>query len=229
MTSIPLGQNYLTASLTERYAYFHNWHVVHPKLTQAKDELWQAIRYAGDRRVVHLFGCPGVGKMTLRLWVEKLLIENAGDSLAGNPDAIPVASMITPTPDQGPFNWRDVYIQTMHALGEPTSLIARKHANRLQSVPTEKLAIAPTLPRQELRLALTTCLHMRHVQVLFYDDAQHFQMVTKAQRLQDQMDNLKCLSDVTGTQIVLVGTYDLLNLLDLSGQLARRSTLVHFS
>jgi hypothetical protein len=76
---------------------------------------------------------------------------------------------------------------------------------------------------------MTGCLHLRRVNVLFYDDAQHFQMVTKAQRLQDQMDNLKWMADVTGTKIVLVGTYDLLNLIDLSGQLARRSASVHFA
>jgi hypothetical protein len=216
-------------TLVERYEHFHNWRVVHPKLVQAKDDLWQAIRYAGDRRVIHLFGCTGVGKTTLRLWVEKLLIEENRERLAEDLDFIPVASVVTPAPDQGPFNWRDVYIQTMNALGEPTSLITKKQANRLQFTTADKLTVAPTLPRQELRLAMTGCLHMRHVQVLFYDDAQHFQMVTKAQRLQDQMDNLKWLSDITGTKIVLIGTYDLLNLVDLNGQLARRSAPIHFA
>jgi hypothetical protein len=43
------------------------------------------------------------------------------------------------------------------------------------------------------------------------------------------MDNLKWTADITGTQIVLVGTYDLLHLIDLSGQLARRSVSIHFA
>jgi hypothetical protein len=219
----------LTAPAVQRYEYFFNWRVVHPKLMQAKDELWQAIRYPGDSHVIQLFGCTGIGKTTLRLWVEKLLTTEAWEQLERDPDVIPVASIVTPTPDQGPFNWRDVYVQTMHALGEPQSLITRKKPNRLQFLPEDKLAIAPTLPRQELRLAMTGCLHLRRVNVLFYDDAQHFQMVTKAQRLQDQMDNLKWMADVTGIKIVLVGTYDLLNLIDLSGQLARRSVTVHFA
>ncbi len=218
----------LTAIPTERFNYFHNWHVEHPHLIQAKDKLKQAIRYAGERRVIHLFGCTGVGKTTLCTWVEKILNEEFKGYIQQNPDVIPVAHVITPSPDQGPFNWRDVYVQTMHALGEPKSLIAKKQPNHRQFIPEGKLAIAPTMPRQELRLAMTGCLHMRHVQVLFYDDAQHFQMVAKAQRLQDQMDNLKWLSDVTGTIMVLVGTYDLLNLIDLNGQLARRSATIHF-
>jgi len=219
----------LAAPPIQRYEYFANWRVVHPQLVQAKDELLQAIHYAGDHRIIHLFGCTGVGKTTLRLWVEKILNEEAWAQIEQESDAIPIASIVTPAPDQGPFNWRDIYVQTMHVLGEPSALIARKQRNRLQFIPEDKLAVAPTLPRQELRLAMTACLHMRQVKVLFYDDAQHFQMVTKAQRLQDQMDNLKWMADVTGIQIVLVGTYDLLNLIDLSGQLARRSASIHFA
>jgi hypothetical protein len=136
---------------------------------------------------------------------------------------------VTPTPDQGPFGWRDVYVQTMRALGEPKSLFAKRAPYPLHFIPEDKLPVASTVPRHELRLAMAGCLHQRRVQVLFYDDAQHFQMVTKAQRLQNQMDNLKWAADVTGTQIVLVGTYDLLHLIDLSGQLARRSASIHFA
>ncbi len=229
MSERSFPQHLISAAPDERFAYFHNWRVVHPQLVQAKNELLQAIRYAGDRRLIHLVGCTGVGKTTLRQWVEHLLLEERQAELAEDPDRLPIASLVTPAPDQGPFNWRDVYIQTMHALGEPQSLTARKDPRPLPFPSANKLAVAPTLPRQELRLALTGCLHMRRVQVLFYDDAQHFQMVTKAQRLQDQMDNLKWLSDATGIRLVLVGTYDLLNLLDLSGQLARRSATIHFA
>jgi hypothetical protein len=219
----------LEAPPRERYEYFRNWRVIHPKLVQAKESLWHALRYAGDHRVIHLFGCTGVGKTTLRLWIEKLLAETLRSEMERDPDCIPVASVVTPAPDQGPFSWRDVYLQTMYALGEPRSLVAKKRPYPLQFISEDKLAMAPTVPRHELRLAMAGCLHQRRVQVLFYDDAQHFQMVTKAQRLQTQMDNLKWTADVTGTQIVLVGTYDLLHLIDLSGQLARRSASIHFA
>jgi hypothetical protein len=229
MTETTFPQQLLTASPEARYAYFNNWHVIHPKLAETREALLQAIRYGGDSRVIHLFGCTGVGKSTLRLWAEKLLTEAAQEQMAADPDYIPVASVVTPAPDQGPFSWRDVYVQTMYVLGEPPLLIqSRRKPHPLQFIPATQLSAAPRTPRTELRLAMVGCLHRRRVEALFYDDAHHFQMVTKAQRLQDQMENLKWLSDVTGTAIVLVGTYDLLNLMDLSGQLARRSTAIHF-
>lgn len=219
----------LTAPPRQRYEYFLQWRVLHPKLVQAKEALWQALRYPGDHRVVHLFGCTGVGKTTLRLWIEKLLLEATRAEMERDPDFVPVASVVTPTPDQGPFGWRDVYLQTLRALGEPKSLFAQRAPYPFHFVPEDKLPVASTVPRHELRLAMAGCLRQRRVRVLFYDDAQHFQMVTKAQRLQNQMDNLKWVADVTGTQIVLVGTYDLLHLIDLSGQLARRSASIHFA
>lgn len=61
-----------------------------------------------------------------------------------------------------------------------------------------------------------------------FDEAQHFQMVTQAQRLQAQMDNLKWLAEVSQTMFVAIGTFDLLNLTDLSGQLSRRSMSIYF-
>ena len=42
------------------------------------------------------------------------------------------------------------------------------------------------------------------------------------------MDNLKSLANMTNTVHVLIGTYDLLGLLNLSAQLSRRSIEIHF-
>ena len=223
-------QELLQATSQERYKYFREWRVVHPKLMEARLALQQAIQFGDRQGVVHLFGCTGVGKTTLRRWMEKLLMEEAAKRMRANPDHMPVVSVVMPAPDQGPFSWRDVYVQTLYALGEPSLLVhSRSRPRTWQFVSQSKIELAPKTPRAELRLAMVGSLHHRDVGVLFYDDAQHLQMVTRAQRLEDQMENLKWLSDVSETTIILIGTYDVLNLIDLSGQLARRSTTIHFS
>jgi hypothetical protein len=145
-----------------------------------------------------------------------------------DPDLVPITSVRTRPPDRGSFDWRELYEDTLRAFGEPRALVARKKPIRPQFVTDEQLAQAPPLRRQELRLAMANCLQSRRVKVLVLDEAQHLQYVTKTQRLESQLDNLKWLADVTDTTIVLIGTYDLLNLIDLSGQLARRSTSIHF-
>src|SRR5713226_3806217 len=46
--------------------------------------------------------------------------------------------------------------------------------------------------------------------------------------IHDQMDTLKSLANMSSTVHVLVGTYDLLGLMNLNAQLARRSVTIHF-
>jgi len=60
------------------------------------------------------------------------------------------------------------------------------------------------------------------------DEAQHLTKVHNARRLQDQMDTIKSLASLAGVQFILVGTYELLTLLNQNGQLARRSRCIHF-
>ena len=52
--------------------------------------------------------------------------------------------------------------------------------------------------------------------------------MTSGRRLLDQMDNLKSLANMTNTVHVLIGTYDLLGLMNSSAQLSRRSIEIHF-
>ena len=47
-------------------------------------------------------------------------------------------------------------------------------------------------------------------------------------KLQDQLDSIKSLANLTKTVHVLVGTYELLPFRNLSGQLSRRSVDIHF-
>ncbi len=51
--------------------------------------------------------------------------------------------------------------------------------------------------------------------------------MASGRRLLDQMDTLKSLAAMTGTVHVLLGTYELLGLVDLSAQLSRRSLEIH--
>ena len=47
-------------------------------------------------------------------------------------------------------------------------------------------------------------------------------------RLEQQLDTLKSLSNESGVQWILLGSYDLFELVSLSGQLARRTHVIHF-
>ncbi|CAL8477060.1 TniB family NTP-binding protein [Caballeronia sp. S22] len=80
-----------------------------------------------------------------------------------------------------------------------------------------------------LRTAVERGLRARQVQFLVIDEAAHIIRQTRGdKRLEIQLDTLKSLANLCGTQMVLIGSYDLYKLVSLSGQLARRTHVVHF-
>jgi hypothetical protein len=60
------------------------------------------------------------------------------------------------------------------------------------------------------------------------DEAQHMAKMASGRRLLDQLDVIKSIANRTGTVHVLFGTYDLLALRNLGGQVSRRSVDLHF-
>jgi len=90
------------------------------------------------------------------------------------------------------------------------------------------LTISPRASVDDLRLGLEHSLRYRQPRALFIDDAQHLAKAPSARKLQDGLDAIKSLASRSQTLQVLVGTYELLALRNLSGQLSRRSRDIHF-
>jgi len=82
----------------------------------------------------------------------------------------------------------------------------------------------------QLRTLGDFVLHAGHFEVMIIDEAHHMLMVRKNDMasLEFQFEAIKSLALETQTTIVLVGTYRLLDIRDLSGQLVRRSEIIHF-
>lgn len=222
-------QSLLTTSVTERLRYFEQKIVAHPRLKEVYHTLLQAIDQPTGGSLIFVFGPTGVGKTTLRLRAEQHLTETALVELSRDPGRIPVARVEAIAPELGQFNWKDYYKRALASLDEP--LIADKVDYGVQGIHRDnegRLVFRYTLANSELRRALEQCLLHRRPTALIVDEAQHFKKVSRGRRLLDQMDALKSLASVTGTMHVLVGTYELLDLTNLSAQLSRRSIDIHF-
>ncbi|WP_308189200.1 AAA family ATPase [Nostoc mirabile] len=83
----------------------------------------------------------------------------------------------------------------------------------------------------ELRHALEEVMTKRGVRAVILDEAQHLMKIgtgASAGKLLDQLDWIKSMTNVTGVLHILIGTYELLNFRNLSGQASRRGLDIHF-
>src|SRR5207244_6942482 len=124
--------------------------------------------------------------------------------------------------ENGRFDEADYYRRALAALHEP--LVRRKIAahdfasNPLLKPPPRLASVA------DLRRLLERVLVWRGPLAFWLDNAHALASGWVEQRL----EWLRSLADATNTPHVLAGTYDLLHLWNLNGQLGRRSHDIHF-
>lgn len=209
---------------------FRAYTVAHPRLVEAKETLMNAIRGAEPNWLIFVFGPTGVGKTTLRLKVEQLIVSELLSALREDLTRIPVVSVEAVAPESGAFNWRDHYTRLLHQLDEP--LIDRKLNRQPDGAsPGSTLRFMPTSRAvgSEYRYAVEQAIRHRRPVAVMIDEAQHLGKIASGRRLLDQLDVIKSIASQTKTVHVLFGTYDLLAFRNLNGQLSRRSIDVHLA
>jgi DNA polymerase III delta prime subunit len=219
----------LDQPMTERRHYFETKVIAHQRLKEVYEALLQAIRYPAGISLVLVAGPTGVGKTTVLQRVVKQLIEDAAHDPNTTAGHIPVIAMEAPSPDSGNFSWKDYFTRALLAADEP--MMASKMTYQVRGVHRDEqghLLLERTLTTPDLRHILEQCLQHRRPRVFIVDEAQHFKKMASGRRLLDQMDTLKSLANMTQTVHVLVGTHELLGLMNLSAQLARRSLTLQF-
>ena len=219
----------LSSPAEDRLAYFRNHTVAHPMLKEADDAVMRSILQPAGASLIFVFGPTGVGKTTLLLHIQKRLAETLQPQLSEDMGHIPVASVEAVASDNGSFSWKEHYQRALQALSEP--LIDNKVDYAARSARKNRngcLVFNARTCTSELRLALEDALRYRRLKAFIIDEAQHLTRMASGRRLQDQLDCVKSLANITGTVHVLVGTYELLAFRNLSGQLSRRSVDIHF-
>jgi energy-coupling factor transporter ATP-binding protein EcfA2 len=215
--------------IAARRGYFETKVVAHQHLKQVYEALLHAIRYPAGTSLIFVTGPTGVGKTTLIGRMVKQVIEDAQSDPMTTLGHIPVVAMEAPSPDSGNFSWKDYFTRALIALDEPMMASKLTHTSRGISRDEQgHLVIQASLTAPDLRRVLEKCLSHRRTRAFIVDEAQHLKKMASGRRLLDQMDTLKSLANMTQTQHVLIGHYDLLGLMDLSAQLSRRSVEIHF-
>lgn len=219
----------LYSSAETRVKYFKDYRIDHPNLTRSFKKAMSAINSECGAKVVLVAGPSGAGKSTLAGMIHKELIHQYSDLIAQDPGIIPVSYINAIPPNGSSFSWKDFYIRLLERQGDVLldrkMLTARQHdlfEGMLAPLPIERTTT------EALRRAAERCLKFRKTKVLIIDEAHHILMVNDPRRLEFQFEALKSLTIESDIIIVLVGTYRLLAIRDQSGQLVRRSEIIHF-
>lgn len=205
--------------------------IAHPHLHAADKALREAIQEPGGASIVNVFGPARVGKSTMKNHVIRAVLLELLPLLQQDRERVPLLSLMPRPPLSGYFNWKDFFQDGLVAFDEP--LIYHKIAfgtedDEWQSVESLSKRKPPEGTKDALRQSFETAAKRRRSVAIFIDEAQHLGKVSSERQLQNQLDCIKSLAENTGTLFVLIGTYQLLPLRNLSAQLIGRSLDIHF-
>lgn len=199
----------------------------HTRLARILDDVLSLLDPEGD--ILAVMGPTGVGKSVLGEYLVEHALQTHAAGMADDASLIPAIRVEAIASGEDDFSWRLFYQSLLAQLGEDLAMPRLDfHVDpvsgrlwRGQRTSTHTLA--------GLRTAVERALKARKVQFLVIDEAAHIFRQCSPRKLIIQLDTLKSLSNTAGVQLVLIGSYDLYELLFLSGQLARRIQVVHFS
>jgi hypothetical protein len=231
---LPFPHQLMHQSPQGRLDYFKAYTVAHPALKQADQAVWNTLREPAGASLVFVFGPTGVGKTTLLAQIEKRLMEMAAAGGADQRGHCPVLRLDAVSPALNHFKWGDYYQRALLLLQEPSVQYTLDYHRPLPNVSRtpmqrEVRSVLRSTDTAALRLAFEQTLKRRSPRAILIDDAEHIAKAARGSKLLDQLDHLKSLAIMTQTVHVLVGTYDLLVVRNLSAQLSRRSVDIHFS
>src|SRR5260370_30979620 len=210
--------------------------IAHPQLEATDKARREAIQEPGGASIINVFGRARVGKSTMKNHVIRTIILEMLPLLQQDRERVPLLSLMPRPPLSGYFNWKEFFQGGLMAFDEP--LIDHKIALDTgdDEEPTGLLRLdgsrikrkPPEGSKDALRQSFVTTVKRRRPVAIFVDEAQHLDKVSSDRQRQNQVDCIKSLAEDTGTIVVLIGTYELLPLRDLSAQLIGRSLDIHF-
>jgi len=201
--------------------------IKHTRIKQVMDELDSLIYPGSQDSILMVCGPTGAGKSALAHQMVKAEIERSATEMQADAGVIPAVYVEARASGEDDFSWRLFYLSVLEQLD--TELDMPKYHFGIDA--DSGRMVRSTKPKDRslagLRTTVERALRYRKTRFLVIDEAAHMIHQTRRNRLEIQLDTVKSLANQAGVQIVMVGSYDLFQLMSLSGQLARRTHVLH--
>jgi hypothetical protein len=200
-------------------------HVVgHERLLWVAGRVKAGIIAQGNADFIFCPGPAGVGKSTFLRSIYRDLV---GVNAYPEPGHRPVLSILVPGQAGRGFSVTEFYYEILEALGEPgiRSKVGYPPAGEDVEIPRRRRG----MPEWLAKSACVQALLQHRVELILLDESQHLCKAGGPVRIEGLVDSIKYLVLRTGIRFVLLGTYTLRHMVDVNGELQRRSSIVHFS
>ena len=199
--------------------------IKHDRIGQLMQDVFTYFHLGSDFLQL-VVGPPGAGKSTLAESLKTEIYRKNEQQMVINPALIPVLRIEARACGEINFDWKLFYVTILEAL-EPAALPVLAYSVNPASNQLIRSHGLGRNTKSGLRIAVEKAIKARGVKFLLLDEAGHLTNVS-ARHIKIQMDTLKSVANNSGCQIVLFGAYDVLQIVSLSGQLARRIKVLHF-
>lgn len=199
----------------------------HTRIKDVMEELDCLIYPGSQDSILMVCGPTGVGKSTLAKHIVSVENERSASEMEADAGFLPAVYVEALASGEDEFSWRLFYQNVLEQLdGE---LDMPRYEFGIDAETGRMFATKGSKNRTlgALRSSVERALRERRTRFLVIDEAAHIIQQSRRDKLKTQLNTLKSLANRSGVQIVIVGSYDLFQLMSLSGQLARRTHVLH--
>ena len=203
-----------------RLRWFYLLRAMHLELERVTNDLLELLGPNNDNKIITLMGMSGIGKTTLVHSIVRALWDLYKDRTAAHEK--PFLYVTAPANGDRSLAWSALFHRILEVGGEQLLDLRR--------LTTETDGHLRVLRRSRqslgmLRDQIETMLRERNVRLLIIDEVMHLMRFKEYDAV---LDTLKSLADAHHTKLLLIGTHSLTKLMLHSGQVARRSEILHY-
>lgn len=217
----------LSASNADKVAFFNKHRLLHRYMNRSYQKIFQRLHYPSGRNVIILVGCTGAGKTTLLDIVTEKLTSEFHEEMLIDKNIIPFVRIICSQMNNNTYDWIDHFTRLKTELGDPFPLTRITEEDLLNPKQGKRFSLLSKPDPLPLKFAIENQIKIRKCKVILQDEAQAMTKLSSGKKILDQMEAIKSFSIITNTINVLSGSYELIELLSINPQIARRTKLVY--